>query len=191
VGGGMICDPTTYPFGYFCIEKNVNISTLVTVTLFILGYVVARVIDRHNKRVVRKKYLVALLQEIDVNIEALKKTFDGLPPPEALAVFLNKGLLRKRNRPLITVTYTYVVFESHTAIIMDLDNALITTITKFYGHLDTIKTDVASVESKAFETISLAGRNALFAHLRTTMGAAIEQGKNSQNGIAMYLRLVR
>ncbi|MGH6838452.1 MAG: hypothetical protein ACREDT_06565 [Methylocella sp.] len=187
----MNCDPNTYPFlGYFCIERNVNISTVIAILLFILGYVLAKLIERNNSKKLRKKYLVALVQEIDTNVDVLKKTFDSMPPRSVIEDFIAKGLPEKlHNRPLLTTTYSTIVFSSSPDVLRDLDYLLIKTIIQFYGRLDTIKTDVGSIEYKAYETISPEGRIGLIEFIRKSIEFAMAEGKNASDGISMYLRL--
>lgn len=189
----MNCDPNTYPFlGYFCIERNINISTIVAIILFVLGYAVARFLERTSQKKIRKKYLIALVQEIETNVDVLKKTFDSMPNRSALEEFLKKGLPEKQhNRPLMTTTYSTIVFTSSPEVLKDLDYLLIKTIIQFYGRLDAIKTDVGSLEYKAYETISMEGRLGILEFIRKSLEFAMSEGKNASDGISMYLRISR
>jgi hypothetical protein len=161
-----------------------------------------------NTKAVRKKYLFALLQEIDLNIERLREIHGKMPTRAALEEFLKAPVIRiptprkvwvrprhpkiERvvNRPLITFDYDCIIFMSNTEVLQDLEDLLIKSIIQFYGRLETLKSDVGSIENKAFVTISLGGRNDLFIHLKSLMENGITLGENARNGIALYLRKV-
>jgi len=59
-----------------------------------------------------------------------------------------------------------------------LEKELISSIVDFYGKLSEVATDVAAIESKAFETISDGSRRKLFEVILEEQKLAEQQGKD-------------
>lgn len=172
-----------------CLDRTINVSTIITILIFILGYVINKYFEKKSKLSNRKDYLVALLQEINLNIDTLKKAEQELPSVKDLDDFLEKDLPGRVNRPIMTLSYSSFIFKSKIDIIHGLDDIVIKSITQFYGKLDSIAVDIGTIEYKAYETISPEGRSSIFAAIRIDLHACLVHGEAARDGIALYLRL--
>ncbi|RTL81883.1 MAG: hypothetical protein EKK29_17165 [Hyphomicrobiales bacterium] len=179
------------PFG---LDKD-TVAIIVTIVLFFLGILINAHIDRgkrdkeikdedEKQRNVRKRYLMALREEIAINVKALDKSISMTQQLDKVEEFLRAS---KANRPLITYTYFSTVFSSRTDVLQDLDEKIINGIVDFYGKLSELKTDIDGLESKAFEAISDGGRSSCLRCISEESKMAKQQGDDIIRLISLVL----
>jgi hypothetical protein len=132
-----------------------TVAIVVTIVIFILGLLFGRWDERRKQKEMRRRYLMALKEEITINVRFLEKCVQMACNLNGIDEFLRKD---KGNRPIITYVYFSTVFSSRTEVLQDLNEEVINKIVDFYGKLAELKADIEGVESKAFEVISDEGR---------------------------------
>jgi hypothetical protein len=193
--GTAMATDACYPFLGMCFSTKIDLGLIVSVAIFIAGLYVSRrtenrirkaeLDDREKKEFkARRRYLLALREEIGLNIESLDKSVNIFPPKDKLYPFMRKD---KNNRPLITFTFYSVIFKTRTEILQDLPDTLIKNIVDFYGKLDEIEIDIASIGSDAFVVISDDGREATLDAILTQQKIALQQGKGIRDSISLHL----
>lgn len=110
------------------------------------------------------------------------------PPREGIKALLEAD---KKNRHLITFNYYSVIFRNRTEVLQDLPDKLINNIIEFYGTLEALVVDVASLEGKAFETISPAGRENLVLSILEDQKVALKEGQSLLSSIEHRVRPFR
>jgi hypothetical protein len=173
-----------------CVENKINLSLVATVLLFFLGYLIARWIERLNKARARRVYLLAVLQEVALNLESIGKVLSLYPEAAKVYAFLRAGAPGAPTpRPFITFSYSSIVFTTNTEVLQDLNKTLVSNIIDFYGRLEGLATDIAALENKSYDTISLEGRDAIFADLQRDFALCSMVGRNVDSGVRIYLKL--
>jgi hypothetical protein len=175
----------------------VNAGLLVTISLFFLGYLITEAVKRRDQRALRRKYLLALCTEIDLNTEWLDKSIRNMPPTSAIRTFLEAGpanmtsreeqLARACFRPHLINNYLDQVFKQHTSVLADMPDDLIRSIIKFYDKLDWIDLTVKSIENQSFASISVTGREAILESVRLNMHEALAHGTEVRSTIRLLL----
>jgi hypothetical protein len=168
-----------------CFSHKVDIALIVTVLLFALGYVISSWLDAKKKKATRRQYLVALREEISLNIFLLDKSIRAFPAKEAISELLARA---EGNRPLITFSYPSIVFRSRTEVLQDLPDTLIKNIVDFYGKLDQIAVDVGGISYPAFPTISLKGREEFIFDIHVQEQIALQQGRVILDAITLHIK---
>lgn len=170
-----------------------TVAIIVTIVLFFLGIIINSSVDRRKRaqqildedkkqRLVRKRYLMALREEIAINVKALDKSISMTQQLDKVDEFLKAD---KKNRPLITYAYFSTVYASRTDVLQDLDEKIINGIVDFYGKLAELKTDIDGLESKAFEAISDGGRSNCLRLISEESKTAKQQGDDLIKLIAL------
>ena len=127
--------------------------------------------------------MFALREEIELNMEGLKALIDGFPPRDHISQFLRRD---RENRPLITLAYS-VIFRNRTEVLQDLEGIMIKNIVKFYGILESTALAIAAMESKAFETISVEGREQAIQFILERLKIAVQLGESILSVIPLQL----
>ncbi len=177
---------------------DLNIAVIISVLTFFLGYVITEALKRRDQRALRRKYLLALSTEIDLNTEWLDKSIRGMPATSALREFLQAGppspepsrtdhLTHKCFRPHLINNYLDQVFKQHTSVLADMPDDLIRSIIKFYDKLDWIDLTVESIEKQSFASISVVGRESILESLRLNMHEALAHGTEVRSTIRLLL----
>jgi len=156
-----------------CFSNKVDSALIATIIIAGLTFLYNSYRERRIEREVRKRYLLALKEEIDLNINGLEKFV--FPPMPRLREYLRAD---RKNRPLITFHYSSIIFSNRTEILQDLPDALINSIVDFYGKLESIRGNVAAIDKDAFETISDDGREAAISSLVILGRLALQHGQS-------------
>jgi hypothetical protein len=135
------------------------IGVIVTILIFLVGIIINSKLDRDKQKRARRSYLIALKEEIAINIKSLDKSINMFPDSVRLNAFLDASTT---NRPIMTFTFHNTVFSTRTEVLQDLEDKVINGIVDFYGRLSELKTDVSAIENKSFETISKPARQQCF-----------------------------
>jgi len=157
------------------------LGLMVTIAIFLGGIFWNLTTDRQKQKAARKRYLLALGEEITLNVGKLNKIITHFPNIDEIDARLkadSKLEAPKNYRPLLTFNYNSIVFETRTEVLQDLEKELISSIVDFYGKLSEVATDVAAIESKAYETISDASRRKLFEVILEEHKLAEQHGKD-------------
>lgn len=186
------CEPNSTLVNIFglCVENKINLSLAATILLFFLGYAIAKLLEGRARVRARRIYLLALLQEIALNVNSLTDARGLFPPAADLQKFVRKEPVNgTAPRPFITFNYSSVIFRTRTEVLQDLEEALVRNIIDFYARLEGIETDIAGIDKKSYDTISLEGRDAIFADLRRDLEVCLVVGLNVDSGVRLYLKL--
>lgn len=173
-----------------------NAGLLVTISLFLLGYVITEALKRRDQRALRRKYLLALSTEIDLNAEWLERSIRDMPSTSEFRAFLTSGpagssqgnqIAHACFRPHLINNYLDQVFKQHTAVLADMPDDLIRSIIRFYDKLDWIDLTVKSIEQQSFASISLNGRESILESIRLNMHEALAHGTEVRSTIRLLL----
>jgi hypothetical protein len=171
---------------------------MVSLLTFVLGYIITEVLKRRDQRALRRKYLLALSTEIDLNTEWLEKSIRDMPSAAVIRAFLQSGPpgagtampdqpSQKCHRPHLINNYLDQVFKQHTSVLADMPDDLVRSIIKFYDKLDWIDLTVESIEKQSFASISTNGRESILEALRLHMHEALAHGTEVRSTIRLLL----
>jgi hypothetical protein len=183
-----------------------NAAVIVSVATFVLGYFITEANKRREQRTVRRKYLLALCTEIQLNTEWLEKSIRNLPKTQDFRAFLQSGpanadpavqtnaahvtagaIAMICYRPHLINNYLDHIFRQHVSVLADMPDHLIKSIINFYDKLDWIDLTVESVEKQSFASISIVGREAIVESLRINMHEALAHGTEVLSTIRLLL----
>ena len=167
-------------------KHEVDIGTIVTILIFVIGYFVNAQIDRNKstrdrnndlakQKQTRFRYLAALREEVAINLDSLQKSIDAFPGADQVRTFVTANRL---NRPVITFNYYSLVLKTKTEILQELPDTLLRSLIEFYGKLEEIGLDAAAIAGPAYPTISDDGRVSLVIELLRQQQVAFTQGTN-------------
>ena len=184
----------------------VNTAVLVPILTFAVGYVVNEWKKRRDDRIARRKYLLALCTEIELNTDSLDLAIRSIPTTNAFRQFLQSGPgqaaavvggdpARPQQavmdpvcyRPHLINMYLNHVFKQNIGVLADMPDRLIRSIIDFYGKLDWIDIIVDSIEKQSFASISVGGREAIVERLRIAVHEARQQGVEILGAIRLIL----
>lgn len=168
-----------------------SIANILTILVFLGGIIWNSHKDRAQRnqaikdeatkqKKMRMRYLMALKEEIKINVKGVDKLISMSPATDKINAFLRED---KQNRVIITYSYFSTVFSTRTEVLQDLEEKIINGIVDFYGKLDELKVDVDAVESKAFITISHESRAKCFQQI-------LEEAKLVQQQGSELIRLI-
>ena len=180
----MECGSDWSLFG-LCVERKVNPSLFLTLLTFSAAYLIAEYVKWRERRRIVRKFLIALVQEIKLNVLILEEGIRDFPAQHELADFLAKA---KTNRPYVTYDYLSTIFRSRTEVIQDLEDIFIKNLIDFYGSLERLAGNSNSIERKSFETISDIGRDNVFLDLRRALETTLVKGRSIDDAITLKLR---
>jgi hypothetical protein len=176
-----------------------NAAVLLPLLTFAVGYVVNEYKKRRDERIARRKYLVALCTEIELNTDSLEKSIREMPTTQAFRAFLQSGptsttpdrhtatIATVCYRPHLINNYLDHVFRQHVGVLSDLPDRLIKSIISYYGKLDWINLTVASIEKRSFASISFEGRVSTIEALRISMHETRQHGAEILSSIKLLL----
>jgi hypothetical protein len=184
-------------------EYLFNTAVLVPILTFVVGYVVNEWRKRRDERTARRKYLLALCTEIELNTGSLDMAIRGIPNTASFRQFLQSGPQKPTPaadpaqsqqpvepacyRPHLINNYMNLVFKQNIGVLADMPDSLIRSIIDFYGKLDWIDIIVESIEKQSFESISVPGREAIVERLRIAVHEARQQGVEILGAIRLIL----
>jgi hypothetical protein len=185
-------------------EYLFNTAVLVPILTFVVGYVVNEWRKRHDERIARRKYLLALCTEIELNTDSLDLAIRSIPTTNAFRQFLQSGPSKAAAagdparpqqppiepdcyRPHLINNYLNLVFKQNIGVLADMPDRLIRSIIDFYGKLDWIDIIVDSIEKQSFASISVHGREAIVERLRIAVHEARQQGVEILGAIRLIL----
>jgi hypothetical protein len=190
-------------------EYLLNTAVLVPILTFVVGYVVNEWKKRRDGRIARRKYLLALCTEIELNTDSLDLAIRSIPTTSAFRQFLQSGPTQSgaaqtglpqagaaQNqaamdpvcfRPHLINNYLNHVFKQNIGVLADMPDRLIRSIIDFYGKLDWIDIIVDSIEKQSFASISVPGREAIVERLRIAVHEARQQGVEILGAIRLIL----
>jgi hypothetical protein len=177
---GVAC----YTMGPVCFSGKIDLGLIITVLLFFLGFAINKRITDSAQLRTRRKYLLALKEEIGLNVASLEKSTRIFPPQPNISQFLRQS---KDNVPWITFSFYSVIFRNRTEVLQDLDSLLINNIVDFYGKLDEIDIDIRALSNQSFKTISDEGRECAFLDIEKSQHIAFQQGKSVRDAITLLL----
>jgi hypothetical protein len=142
-----------------CLSNKIDVALIITILIFLAGIILNSQRDRklhkamleeeaQKQIAIRKRYLVAMKEEIELNIGSLTKILSYWPQRPLICQFLGE---RKKNRPVVTFSHSSAIFKNRLEVLQDLPDVLINNIVDFYGKLDALTADVAAIEAKGFE----------------------------------------
>jgi hypothetical protein len=182
-------------------EYLFNTAVLVPILTFVVGYVANEWRKRRDERIARRKYLLALCTEIELNTDSLEIAIRSIPTTGAFRQFLQSGPQAAAGdparpqppiepvcyRPHLINNYLNHVFKQNIGVLADMPDRLIRSIIDFYGKLDWIDIIVDSIEKQSFESISVPGREAIVERLRIAVHEARQQGVEILGAIRLIL----
>ena len=186
-------------------EYLLNTAVLVPILTFVVGYVVNEWKKRRDERIARRKYLLALCTEIELNTDSLDLAIRSIPTTGAFRQFLQSGPGQAAAagadptrahqaamdpvcyRPHLINNYLNLVFKQNIGVLADMPDRLIRSIIDFYGKLDWIDIIVDSIEKQSFASISVGGREAIVERLRIAVHEARQQGVEILGAIRLIL----
>ncbi len=180
----MTCGSDWELFG-LCVERKINLSLFLTLLTFTSAYVVAEIVKWHERRRVVRKFLIALVQEIKLNVRILEEGGRSFPSHADLSRFLAAA---PGNRPHITYSFLATIFRSRTEVIQELEDIFVRNLIDFYGSLETLAANAAAIERKSFDTISAEGRESIFLDLRQSVETTLVKGRSIDDAITLKLR---
>lgn len=180
----MVCGNDWSLFG-LCVERKVNLSLFLTLLTFGSAYLIAEYVKWRERRRIVRKFLIALVQEIKLNVVILQEGIRDFPEQHDLSDFLAKS---PTNRPFVTYNYLSTIFRSRTEVIQDLEDIFIRNLIDFYGSLERVSGNSNAIERKSFETISSIGRDNVFLDLRRDLETTLVKGRSIDDAITLKLR---
>lgn len=168
----------------FCIDTTLNVSVVVPVAIFVLGYFINEWVKSRHAALERLKLYKALLVEVRLNLKGLKKADDQMPPAASFAKLLRAD---KNNRPVLVYHHTADVYQTNLAGLVGLPVSLIEGVVTFYQTLAYLRCAAASVDLQAFSTISNEGREALIEMIRENIRIAHAQGEGVERQLVQIL----
>lgn len=167
-----------------CLSKKIDFGLFLTVALFLAGLLINSYIGRKKARHARKSFIKALSEEIKLNVASLQKADSGLPSNPDINKFM---ALDKLNRPFLTFSYFSVIYRARTEILQDLPDILVRNIVDFYGKLDDLAIDVASVDKDSFIRISQKSREEVIYDIVSQLKIVLQQGQSISDSIELQL----
>lgn len=167
-----------------CIDTTLNVSVVVPILIFVLGYFINEWIKSRNTALERLKLYKALLVEVRLNLKGLQKADNAMPPAASFALLLRAD---KNNRPVLVYHHTADVYQTNLAGLVGLPVSLIEGVVTFYQTLAYLRCAAASVDLQAFSTISDLGREALIEMIRETIRIAHAQGEGVERQLVQVL----
>ena len=71
---------TCYPLMGLCFSNKIDTALIATILIFMLGILYNSHIERKRQSDVRKRYLLAIKEEISLNNGGLRSTISAFPP---------------------------------------------------------------------------------------------------------------
>jgi hypothetical protein len=178
-----------------CLSNKIDVALIITILIFLAGIILNSQRDRklhkamleeeaQKQIAIRKRYLVAMKEEIELNIGSLTKILSYWPQRPLICQFLGE---RKKNRPVVTFSHSSAIFKNRLEVLQDLPDVLINNIVDFYGKLDALTADVAAIEAKGFETISNDGREGIILDIIEEQKILKQQGTSLLTAIKLRL----
>jgi len=180
-----------------------NTAVIVPILTFVVGYIAREWKKLRDERIARRKYLLALCVEIELNTDSLDIAIRSIPATSTFRQFLLSGPPAQRGaagtttpaavidpvcyRPHLINTYLDHIFKQNIGVLAEMPDRVIRSIIDFYGKLDWIDIIVNSIEKQSFASISVGGREAILERLRIAMHEARQQGTEILGAIRLIL----
>jgi hypothetical protein len=180
-----------------------NTAVIVPILTFVVGYIAREWKKLRDERIARRKYLLALCVEIELNTDSLDIAIRSIPATSTFRQFLLSGPPAHRGaagtttpaavidpvcyRPHLINTYLDHIFKQNIGVLAEMPDRVIRSIIDFYGKLDWIDIIVNSIEKQSFASISVGGREAILERLRIAMHEARQQGTEILGAIRLIL----
>jgi hypothetical protein len=180
-----------------------NTAVIVPILTFVVGYIAREWKKLRDERIVRRKYLLALCVEIELNTDSLDIAIRSIPATSTFRQFLLSGPPAQTGaaatttpaavidpvcyRPHLINTYLDHIFKQNIGVLAEMPDRVIRSIIDFYGKLDWIDIIVNSIEKQSFASISVGGREAILERLRIAMHEARQQGTEILGAIRLIL----
>lgn len=165
-------------------DPKVDLGLIVSVVIFIAGYVLTQWLKRIDQNHNRRKLLLALHIEIEKNVGLLRDAIAAYPGHHELSRFMKDHGGRP---PHFIFSYVGDIYRTNLDLLTAMEPAVIRTTISFYGNLEYIRAIIESVRLESFTIISDQGRENCLTVLKETLERSEEKGNNLLSALSLLL----
>lgn len=127
-------------------DPKIGWGLVATLFVFVAGYFVRWMLDSIAERRQIHRYYVAVLHEVERNLDGIEKAVAGFPPLAAVNALLAASAAY---RPHFISTYSSKIFETNGAMLTTLPSIVANDLIGFYDRLEFIQANVDAFERRA------------------------------------------